>query len=323
MRFNFNSLNLSCSGGNRFIFELSNRLVDFGHSVTITHAGLPEYSDWFRPVKAEVIECGYSLFDRALVKAGLKKASLQDRLIRLKKAIPICDVNVATYCFTAYPTVESHKGKGYYLVQHYEPLFFSDNKVLAEMAELSYGLPLKKLCVSQWLTEQLGGVNIGNGINLEKFKTYYTGKNHNHTVLGLTVKEEFKQPKLLAGVLRACGKFANVVQPVGVSDRELVKLYNNADCFVCTSSKEGFYYPALEAMACGVPVVSTCCAEYLRDGVNCLLVDSGRVEDFVFAVKQVMYDSSFKTRLIRGGLDTADKYSFNNVVDRFLEATKN
>ena len=40
-----------------------------------------------------------------------------------------------------------------------------------------------------------------------------------------------------------------------VSDQELVKLYNQAACFIFPSLYEGFGLPPLEAMACGCPVL--------------------------------------------------------------------
>jgi glycosyltransferase involved in cell wall biosynthesis len=41
-----------------------------------------------------------------------------------------------------------------------------------------------------------------------------------------------------------------------VSNEELVKLYNLAECFVSTSLNEGFGMPQLEALMCGCPVVT-------------------------------------------------------------------
>lgn len=41
-----------------------------------------------------------------------------------------------------------------------------------------------------------------------------------------------------------------------VSNEDLVKLYNMADCYVSTALNEGFGMPQLEAMLCGCPVVT-------------------------------------------------------------------
>ena len=42
----------------------------------------------------------------------------------------------------------------------------------------------------------------------------------------------------------------------GVSDEELVKLYNAADVYVSNSVAEGFCYPLLEAQTCGLPAIA-------------------------------------------------------------------
>ena len=49
---------------------------------------------------------------------------------------------------------------------------------------------------------------------------------------------------------------SNHIQFIGrVSDQELVKLYNQAECFIFPSLYEGFGLPPLEAMACGCPIL--------------------------------------------------------------------
>lgn len=59
-----------------------------------------------------------------------------------------------------------------------------------------------------------------------------------------------------------------VIRPGFVSDEELVKVYNLASVYVQASLYEGFGLPAVEAIACKTPVVSTktqCLVEILGD----------------------------------------------------------
>ena len=327
MRINFNSLNLGLSGGNRFIFELSNALVDRGYKVTITHAGLKKYYSWWKPnpVKAKIIDCGFSIVERAWMKALHHKPTLNQRLEMLKSYIPECDVNVATFCFTAYPTVDSRKGKGFYLVQNYEPWFFTDRSEQF-LAKGTYSLPLKKLCVSHWLTEKVGGEYIGNGINLKKFRFLNISQAKANNVM-LVVRKNigWKHPELTESLAQKLKlKNMSVLQATGqLSDTQLVTMYNCAGVLVYLSEKEGFGYPPLEAMACGCQVISADCAEYLVNGKNAYVLDKGNVADLdlIVSLAQDLLKHP-NEQLIKGGLETAKEYDFKYVVDLFEEEIK-
>jgi glycosyltransferase involved in cell wall biosynthesis len=61
---------------------------------------------------------------------------------------------------------------------------------------------------------------------------------------------------------------------------DLAQVMRGFDVFVIPSHQEGLCIAALEAMACGVPVISTRCGgpeDYVRPGVNGDLVDSDPV----------------------------------------------
>jgi hypothetical protein len=324
MKINFNSMNLGLCGGNRFILELANRLVDGGHEVTITHAGMSYYKDWFSPIKADVIECGLGVVARALNKFGVRKVDvLAEQQKRLSECSPECDVNVATFWSTAKPTYESGKGRGYYLVQHYEPSFYPEGSLQHAKAAETYDYPLTKLCVSQWLANKVGGLNIGNGINLEKFRRNPSLAKIPNSVMFSKRSAGWKNSDLgvaVASKLEAEG-YKVMLTSEDVSDDEMVRLYNQAEVYVNLSDKEGFGYAPLEAMNCGAVVVSTPCSDYLLNGMNCMTVPFGSTaSDVANHVAALLAEPAELAELRFAGYETAHKFDFRNVVDAFLSA---
>ena len=66
------------------------------------------------------------------------------------------------------------------------------------------------------------------------------------------------------------------------NDKELVDLYQNALCFAMSSDEEGFGMVLIEAMACGIPVISTRCGgpdNIVTDGEDGFLVPIGGAKE--------------------------------------------
>lgn len=90
------------------------------------------------------------------------------------------------------------------------------------------------------------------------------------------------------------------------SEEELVGLYNVADVFVFPSLYEGFGFPALEAMACGTPVVASNVAslpEVVGDAG--LLVDPRDPQAIADAIARVLSDPALAEGLRQRGLERA------------------
>ena len=91
----------------------------------------------------------------------------------------------------------------------------------------------------------------------------------------------------------------------GVPDDEIVRLYAEAEVAVVPSLYEGFSLPAVEAMACGVPLVATtggALPEVVgRDGETGLLVPPGDVGALASAVLRALDDPSLRARIGAAG----------------------
>lgn len=329
MHVNFNSFGLELNGGNRCILELTDGLVDRGYKVTITHLGSSKLYSWYGKPKAEITNLNYpSLIARALRKYYLKKRHYcYDHAYYLQMHIPDCDVNVATWCMTAYPTVESRKGRMYYLVQHYEPLFFPEDKTFVVKSAATYQLPMTKLCVSHWLTEKVNGVFIGNGVNLSKFKPLQLNKEYDVMVIPREYKlkgeAEWKgNYSPIVDCLRASR--VKILEVKNVSEQELVKAYNISKIFLYLSNpkiKEGFGYPPAESFACGTPVMMTPCTEFANpDNAALIPEDAMAPEDICSSIRKLLKDERGMNLLSKAGLETAQELDLNKTISRFEDA---
>jgi len=99
-----------------------------------------------------------------------------------------------------------------------------------------------------------------------------------------------------------------------VSDEDLAVLYNAATLLVLPSFEEGFGLPAIEAMACGTPVV---CSN--RGPMPELLGDAGRffdptdVQMMTDVLKSVFADEALRKRMRESALKRAPQFSWGNV----------
>jgi glycosyltransferase involved in cell wall biosynthesis len=92
---------------------------------------------------------------------------------------------------------------------------------------------------------------------------------------------------------------------------DLVSEYQNADVFISTSRYEGFGFPALEAMACGTPVVgfaNSAVTEVVGDAG--ILVPDGDTVAMAAAVRRVLDDPSLRADLAGRGIERARDFTW-------------
>lgn len=108
-----------------------------------------------------------------------------------------------------------------------------------------------------------------------------------------------------------------------LSKEELPFLYSGAQAFIFPSLWEGFGLPLLEAMACGVPVV-TSTASSLPEvaGDAALLVDPYSPEQIAEAVYRILTDKSLASRLKSAGIRQAAKFTWEKTALQTFEVYK-
>lgn len=97
-----------------------------------------------------------------------------------------------------------------------------------------------------------------------------------------------------------------------VEAEDKVYLYNLASLFVYPSFFEGFGFPPLEAMACGVPVVCSNTSSFSEVvGDAALMVDPYNFGEIAWAVSEVLKDSRLQEDLVKKGLEQTKKFSWD------------
>lgn len=126
--------------------------------------------------------------------------------------------------------------------------------------------------------------------------------------------------------LRIAGN--HIQQPQGyVEDKDRAALFSGASLFVFPSQYEGFGIPPVEAMACGVPTITSdnsSLPEAVGDAAKMVSADS--VDDLAKMITKVLEDKELQKKMIAKGYEQADKFSWDReaekLVDVFLEASQ-
>ena len=109
----------------------------------------------------------------------------------------------------------------------------------------------------------------------------------------------------IPATLRRLGLTGAVQFVSGISDEDLVRLYAEAEVAVVPSLYEGFSLPAIQAMACGLPLVATTAGALPevvgRDGETGLLVPPGDPVELAAALDRALGDAALRSRLSHAG----------------------
>ena len=108
-----------------------------------------------------------------------------------------------------------------------------------------------------------------------------------------------------------------------IPSEQMPQLYRDNDIFVMSSAHEGMSNAMLEAMASGLPIITTEC-----EGVEELIADNGIIvqtanpEDFTQAIKQIAENRDVYERMSTAARKRANEFNWNTVATDYLELYK-
>lgn len=230
--------------------------------------------------------------------------------------VPDADIVIATWWETAewVNALGGSKGVKVYFIQHHEVFEY----LPVERCKATYRMPLHKIVVARWLAyvmrDEYGDADIDivpNSIDHSQFHAPARGRQSRPTVGFLYHETRFKGTDVaLEALARLRKRHPNLrvicfgsMPPSGIFQMDgcefhlnppqdrIRELYAACDVWLSASRSEGFNLPAMEAMACRTPVVSTRTgwpAESVRNGWNGMLADIDDVGGLVQGVEAIL-----------------------------------
>jgi glycosyltransferase involved in cell wall biosynthesis len=264
--------------------------------------------------------------------------------------VPDADVVIATFWRTG-PWVAAlapAKGAKAIFVQGYES---APGRYEPEI-DAVWRLPLAKIVVASWLAdlarERFGDATVHlvpNSVDTRQFEAPPRGKQARPTVgilyatipakgidVAVAALERVRRHFSNLRVISFGAERVSAQQPLPEwiefhyrpTQEEITRLYASCDVWLCASRREGFHLPALEAMACRTPVVSTRMggpADFVEDGVNGFLVeveDAARLAERLLAILG-LGEAQWR-RLSDAALATARRYTWDDAIARLERA---
>jgi len=114
---------------------------------------------------------------------------------------------------------------------------------------------------------------------------------------------------------------SDIVEITGRVDSErMPQIYRQNDIFISASMQEGMSNAMLEAMASGLPIITTRCEgveELIKD--NGFIVENAQAEQIADAIKRLAEDRETYRKMSAAARQQAEKFSWNSVAERYLK----
>lgn len=325
------------SGGVKVVFEIANRLADAGEAAHLfSFAGPPRWCTPRAPLLPvrDLEHAGLPDYDFVLV-ANAFLIPMVLPLLGTARALFFCQ-DYESFHHAAGPTYDD---------------FMAESATFAKLYRLPVPIIATSRAVQGLIKERLGKDSIHVPVGIDKTifspqpRTARPGSNARVLMVGnylmpyKGMKDGLEALRRLAAerpvelVLvtqeeRGRRIFDGLPFPVEIhycpTEAQMPGILGTCDAYCCTSWYEGLGLPALEAFACGLPVVSTRTygvSDYGIDGVNLLLARPNDPGDLHAKLGELLRDGALRERLRRGGFDTVrSAYDWDTSMQRFRQA---
>jgi glycosyltransferase involved in cell wall biosynthesis len=340
------------AGGYRVLSNLATEWVKLGHKVTfLCHisSDMPYF-----PTSAGVTWVGKNgiKIDREELIQERHLHPLVNLLCLLRglnRYFSGYDFVLANHSLTAFPvSLARVAAKKIYYVQAYEPEYYQlqpgfSARVLQFMAWLSYFFPLKRIVNAPIYLKYKNLRSkfvVYPGLDESIFKPGENKKaNPNEFIVGCIGRKEpqkgieyvyeamkiaSREDKSLILNVAYCNIHEGENLPFEVrvtlpkNDQELADYYRSLDVLVAPGTVQlgAAHYPAMEAMSCGIPLITT--GYFPADQQNSWIVPIGNakaIKDSIFFIKQ---DSIATSSKINSGLDACSSITWKNVAQKMI-----
>jgi D-inositol-3-phosphate glycosyltransferase len=142
-------------------------------------------------------------------------------------------------------------------------------------------------------------------------------------VIGGSIDDDTPEPEMQRlFALRDELNLGDSVSFLGARDQDaLIYYYSAAEALIMPSDYESFGMVALEAMACGTPVIASevgGLAFLVQDGVNGFHVPTREPAALAERIRQILDDPNQQAQISRAARQTAEDYAWTRIADRLL-----
>jgi len=111
-----------------------------------------------------------------------------------------------------------------------------------------------------------------------------------------------------------------IILPGFIEDCDKPFMYNLSSLFIYPSFFEGFGFPPLEAMSCGVPIIASNNSSLPEIcGNAAILIDPHKPEEICEAMKQILSDKALREKLVQKGMEKSKEFNWKKTAEKTLK----